>query len=214
MTGAPAASATDAFDRAMMERCIALSIRASEAGEYPYAAVICHGGQVVCEALNAARHDHDVTHHAEFVAITQALHRLDSVSLEDCTIYANAEPCAFCSYAMRETRIGRVVFGTPAPLTGGVTRWNILSDTRLSDTLPEVFAPPPEIVGGFMRDEVEAAIAQCAPIAWEFMRARNIFGGPLPPELLTRSAAPRGGALRRRLMSFLRRFVFDYFGRK
>jgi hypothetical protein len=37
---------------------------------------------------------------------------------------------------------GRVVFGVPASLTGGVTRWNILTDTKLSDTVPEVFAPP------------------------------------------------------------------------
>ena len=56
---------------------------------------------------------------------------------------------------MRETQIGRVVFGVPAPLTGGMTRWNILADTKLSDILPEVFAPPPEIVPGFMREQIE-----------------------------------------------------------
>jgi tRNA(adenine34) deaminase len=76
------------------------------------------------------------------IAISEALLRLNRVSLEDCTIYANAEPYALCCYALRETRIGRVVFGVPAPLTGGVTRWNILTDTKLSDTVPEVFAPP------------------------------------------------------------------------
>ena len=51
---------------------------------------------------------------------------------------------------MRETRVGRVVFGIPAPLTGGLSRWNILADAELSKTLPKVFAPPPEIVAGFM----------------------------------------------------------------
>ena len=61
---------------------------------------------------------------------------------------------------MRESRIGRVVFGVPAPLTGGVSRWNILGDTELSDKLPEVFAPPPEIVPGFMREQIEAALAR------------------------------------------------------
>ncbi len=197
----------------MMERCIALATRAADFGEYPYAAVICRDGEVVFESMNAVHRDRDVTHHAEVVALSGALHRLRRASLEDCTIYVNAESCAFCCYAMRESRIGRVVYGMQAPLTGGVTRWNILTDTRLSDTLPEVFAPPPEIVAGFMREEAEAALARRAPLMWEFIRSRNIFGGPLPAEILAQtSVAPKTG-VRRRLMSFLRRALFDRFGR-
>src|SRR5579872_6958846 len=138
MDDTPDESTTDAVDRTMMERCLALAMRANDFGEYPYAAVICRNGEVVCESINLARHDRDVTHHAELVAISEALRRLNRVSLEDCTIYANAEPCALCCYAMRETRIGRVVFGVPAPLTGGLTRWNILADTKLSEVVPEV----------------------------------------------------------------------------
>jgi tRNA(adenine34) deaminase len=107
MSRAPAEPAIDAVDRAMMERCIALSLRAVDLGEYPYAAVICRNGVVVCESINSARHDRDVSRHAEIVAMSEALRRLDRVSLEDCTIYANAEPCALCCYAMRETRISR-----------------------------------------------------------------------------------------------------------
>jgi len=158
------------FDRAMMERCVALAI--------------------------------------------QALGRLRRASLEDCTIYANTEPCALCSYAMRETRIGQVVFGIPAPLTGGLSRWNILADAELSKTLPEVFAPPPEIVAGFMREQAEAAIARRTPIAWDFIRARNIFGGPLPAHLLEELSVRRKVSLQDRLMSFLRRQVFDRLGRR
>ena len=115
---------------------------------------------------------------------------------------------------MRETRIGRVVFGLPAPLTGGVTRWNILGDTLLSNTLPEVFAPPPEIVPGFMREQIESAIAHRAPLAWEVIRARNIFGGPLPEQTLVRTAAQHDRGIGQRLMTFCRRRLFDYFGRR
>ena len=214
MNRTPAALTIDAVDRSMMERCIALAMRSVDLGEYPYAAVICRNGEVVCESINSVRHDHDVTHHAEVVAISEAQRRLSRVSLDDCTIYANAEPCALCCYAMRETRIGRVVFGVPAPLTGGVTRWNILADTRLSNTVPEVFAPPPEIVTGFMREQIESAIAHRVPLAWDFIRARNIFGGPLPAKILTDEADHRNRGFRQPLMSFLRRRVFDYFGRK
>ena len=44
--------------------------------------------------------------------------------------------------------------------------------------MPEVLAPPPQIVPGFMREQIESAIASGAPLAWEGIRARNIFGGP------------------------------------
>jgi hypothetical protein len=115
---------------------------------------------------------------------------------------------------MRETRIGRVVFGVPAPLTGGLSRWNILADVELSNTLPEVFAPPPEIVPGFMQEQVEAAMAKRTPITWEFIRARNIFGGPLPAHLLEKLPVKRKENFRERPMSFLRRQLFDYLGRK
>jgi tRNA(adenine34) deaminase len=209
-----AADSRSVIDRGMMERCIALAMRSVDLGEYPYAAVICRNGEVVCESINSVRRDHDVTHHAEIVAISEAQRRLNQVSLEDCTIYANAEPCALCCYAMRETRIGRVVYGVPAPLTGGVTRWNILADTKLSDTLPEVFAPPPEIVPGFMREQIESAIALRVPLAWEFIRSRNIFGGPLPAEIVTRTTTQHSRGFRQQSMSFLRRWLFDYFGRK
>jgi tRNA(adenine34) deaminase len=206
-------STADVLDRAMMERCIALAIKSVDAGEYPYAAVICRDGEVLRESISSVRQDRDVTHHAEVVALRRALTRLNWVSLEDCTIYTNAEPCALCSYAMHETRIGRVVFGIPASLTGGLSRWNILADVELSNTLPEVFAPPPEIIPGFMQ-RIEAAIGRRTPIAWEFIRSRHIFGGPLPAHLLQELPAKRPANFRERLKSLLRRRLFDYWGRK
>jgi hypothetical protein len=101
-----------------------------------------------------------------------------------------------------------------APLTGGLTRWNFLADTKLSDTLPEVFAPPPEIEAGFMRDQIESAIARRVPLAWEFIRTRSIFGGPLPPQFQPQSKSQRSRSFPQQLMSILRPWLFDYFGRK
>jgi len=106
-----------------------------------------------------------------------------------------------------------VVYGMQAPLMGGVTRWNILADTKLSETLPEVFAPPPEIVPGFMREEAEAALARRSPLVWEFIRSRKIFGGPLPTGVLTRVDVPTRAGIGRKVMAFLRRRLFDKFGR-
>jgi hypothetical protein len=77
----------------------------------------------------------------------------------------------------------------PAPLTGGVARWNIIADTKLSDILPEVFAAPPQIMRGFLREQIESAIPHRAPLAWELIRSRNIFGGPHPTQTLTSKTA-------------------------
>jgi len=66
--------------------------------------------------------DRDVTRHAEAVALTEAQRTLGCTSLDDCTLYANVEPCALCSYAIREARIGRVVYGVSSPVMGGHPR--------------------------------------------------------------------------------------------
>ena len=76
---------------------------------------------MVAQSINRVKHDGDVTHHAEVVAISQAQQVLATTSLEDCTIHVSAEPCAFCCYAIRESRIKRVVYALHSPHMGGVS---------------------------------------------------------------------------------------------
>jgi tRNA(adenine34) deaminase len=197
-------------DRAMMARCIELAKASSQAGEYPYAAVLCRGDTVVAESINRVTHDRDVTRHAEVVAISQAQKSLDTVSLDDCDIYMIGEPCAFCSYAIRESRIRRVVYGLSSPHMGGVSKWSILTDTDLSTSMPEVFAPPPEIISGFMAAEAERAITDSSPLTAGILKQRGLFVAGA--EMAITPAPPPG--LRNRALQFLRRNLFDYFGRR
>jgi tRNA(adenine34) deaminase len=202
-----------ATDRLMMTHCIALSKESGKAGEYPYAAVVCRDGAIVAESINRVAHDGDVTRHAEVVAISLAQKALRSVSLDDCEIYVNAEPCAFCCYAIRESRIRRVLFGLSSPHMGGFSRWNVLADTDICEAMPEVFAPPPEIIPGFMAKEAEEALVEWNPLIAEVIKRRGLFGAA--PRVIMdqrRSAAPPG--LRERVLRFLRRNFFDYFGRR
>jgi tRNA(adenine34) deaminase len=99
--------------------------------------VISRDGKVIAESINRVRHERDVTRHAEVVAISAAQKALGTVSLDDCTIYVSAESCAYCCYAIRESRIGRAVFGLRSPHMGGVSKWPILTDEDLSNTMPE-----------------------------------------------------------------------------
>src|SRR3982750_4130109 len=124
-------------DAEMMRRAIALAGRSGQEGEYPYGVLICRGGNVIAESINRVAHERDVTRHAEVVAISEAQIKLDSVSLDDCTIYVSAEPCAYCCYAIRESRIGRVVYGLTSPTMGGVSKWPVLIAKDLSDTMPD-----------------------------------------------------------------------------
>lgn len=165
-----------AIDTAMMERCIQLSAMAAKRGEFPFAAVICKGGEVVVETTNQAAQNEDVTQHAELVAVSQAQKILGRKDLSDCSLYSNVEPCAMCSFPIRETRISRVIFAISSPMMGGFSKWNVLRDTELSQAMPEAFGPVPEVVAGFLLREAERVWWRWNPLIWAVIKHRGCFG--------------------------------------
>jgi tRNA(adenine34) deaminase len=198
-------------DAEMMRRAIALAVRSGEEGEYPYGVVIAREGAVVAESINRVARERDVTRHAEVVAISAAQQALDTVSLDDCTIYVSAEPCAYCCYAIRESRIGRVVYGLTSPHMGGVSKWPVLTDRDISNAMPEVFPAPPEIIAGFMAHEAEEALLRASPVIARAMKTRGLFVARQTEVHATGST--RSPTLPERIMRFLRHAVFDRFGR-
>ncbi len=207
-----------ASDEDMMRHCFALAEQSAGQGEYPYAAIIVRKGKIVAETTNRVAQDRNVTRHAEMVAICEAQQTLGSTDLSDCTIYANMEPCAFCSYAIRESRIAKVVFSMRSPVMGGASRWNILGDRVLSDTMPEVFAPPPVLLAEFLCEEGDAALRRSAPLVRSVMRARGLLVMPSPNHVggdSAQTAGPAHGFVRvvEWIMRGLRRNLFDRFGR-
>jgi tRNA(adenine34) deaminase len=205
---------TDELDRQMMTRCIALSVRSGEEGEYPYAAVVRRAGQVVSESINRVARERDVTRHAEVVAISDAQKALGTVNLEECMIYMNTEPCAYCSYAIRESRLGRVVYSLRSPHMGGASKWSILTDEDLSNTMPEVFEPPPEIIAGFMAYETEHALLRWNPLVWGVVKTRGLFVAGRVAMVHSREPDSPRARWMRRLIMFFRTAVFDRFGRQ
>jgi len=201
-------------DRRMMMRAIALSKESGVAGEYPYGVLICSGEAVVAESINRVKHDSDVTRHAEVVAISAAQKVLGSTSLDDCMIYSSVEPCVFCSYAIRESRIGRVVYGLHSPHMGGLSKWNVLGDESISRNVPEVFAPPPAIVAGFMAREADNALLEWNPLVWMAIKSRGLFVTEDPEPLRSRESTSSHRGRHERLWAPLRRNFFDRFGRR
>ncbi len=178
----------DAFDRQMLTRCIELSRQATRHGENPFACIICDGDRVVAETTTRAARDGDITRHAELLAISQAQSVLGAHALAQCTIYCNVEPCAMCAFCIRETNIRRVVYSIASPVMGGLSKWNILRDTDISDALPEIFQPPPEIIGGLMAGEAEQVWREWHPFDWAILQRRRAIGHSDGPVTATAEA--------------------------
>jgi hypothetical protein len=110
--------------------------------------------------------------------------------------------------AAYERRLG------PEGAWGGFSRWNVLTDESLSEKMPEVFDPPPEVACGFMAEETEQALLVWNPLVWGFIKRRGLF--ITAPHLRFAAPAPTKVSKRvvRYLMPTLRRLVYDRFGRR
>jgi tRNA(adenine34) deaminase len=98
---------------------------------------------------------------------------------------------------------------------GGASRWDVLHDTGLGDTMPEVFGPPPEIVGGVLAAEAEDLWRQAAPMTWAASKARGLFTAEDASRLSRPAPRPDGvvATLKAAAMERLRRSLFDRFSR-
>src|ERR1019366_7313903 len=66
------------------------------------------------------------------IAIRNACSALRTFDLSGCILCTTAEPCFMCSYAVRQTRISRVVIGRPTPRVGGISSLHpILTDPQI-----------------------------------------------------------------------------------
>lgn len=172
----PRAADQSAIDLIMMRRCIALSAEAAKQGEFPFAALIAEGDRIIVEVTNHVVRKSDVTQHAELLAVSEAQRLLGRNDLSRCTIYSNIEPCAMCSFSIRETGIARVVFAISSPMMGGFSKWSVLRDTEISNVMPEAFGAVPEVIVGLLRQEAEQVWQDWNPVAWAIIKHRGCFG--------------------------------------
>ncbi|AYG65324.1 MULTISPECIES: nucleoside deaminase [unclassified Rhizobium] len=103
-----------------MELALAEARRAGERGEVPIGAVIVLDSKVIATASNRTRELHDVTAHAEIVAIRLACEELGQERLAGADLYVTLEPCTMCAAAISFARIRRLYYGAEDPKGGGV----------------------------------------------------------------------------------------------
>lgn len=80
--------------------------------DIPVGAVIVKDGEVIATGFNTKELDNDITSHAEIIAIRKAEKYLNNWRLDDCDLYVTLEPCPMCGWAILQSRIRTVYFGS------------------------------------------------------------------------------------------------------
>lgn len=137
-----------------MRMALQLARQAEAEDEVPIGAVVVAGDRIVGKGYNQTERLHDVTAHAEMLALTAASNFFASKYLPDCTIYCTVEPCPMCAAAIAWAQIPRVVFGAADPKKG----YRLFQPSLLPKRI--------QVVSGILE-------AECAELMKQFFRQRR-----------------------------------------
>lgn len=141
-------------DVRFMRKALAEAAKAREQGEIPIGAVIVCQGRIIARGHNLTERLHDVTAHAEMLAITSAANELQGKYLDDCTLYVTVEPCTMCAGAIGWAQIRRIVYGATDTKRG----YHIFA--------PHVFHPQAIVTAGILESE-------CSEMMKSFFKERR-----------------------------------------
>lgn len=96
--------------------------------DVPVGCVIKKDGIIIAFAHNMREEKQDITAHAEILAIKQAQKRLSTSRLKGCELYVTLEPCPMCAWAILQSGIDAVYFGSYNSQYGA-----LISNTQLVD---------------------------------------------------------------------------------
>lgn len=134
-----------------MRRCLELATIAHDQGNTPVGSVVVLDGVIIGEGIETLPAGSSIIGHAELLACQAALEASGRRDLAGALLYTTAEPCFMCAYAIRQLRIGLVVYGLETPVIGAITSIHpILTDSALDG-----WRPAPTVIGGILRDECE-----------------------------------------------------------
>lgn len=90
----------------------AINLAKQSGADVPVGALITKNGAIVSSAFNEKEKTNDVTAHAEILAIKRAAEKLGNWRLDECELYVTLEPCPMCAWAIIQSRIKTVYFGS------------------------------------------------------------------------------------------------------
>ncbi|NGN68937.1 nucleoside deaminase [Streptomyces sp. A7024] len=98
------------LERVWLDEVITLATNSVHNGGGPFGALIAKDGEVVAYGNNQVTANLDPTAHAEVSAMRAACQKLDTFSLEGCTLITSCEPCPMCLSSALWARVDRIVF--------------------------------------------------------------------------------------------------------
>ena len=125
--------------------------KAFEEGEIPVGAVVVCENRIIGKGYNQTQKLHDVTAHAEMIAITAAANYLGAKYLNDCIMYVSLEPCVMCAGAIGWAQLGGLIIGSPDEKKGFL---------RMKEP---ILHPKTEILTGILAKESKELL-------WEFFQ--------------------------------------------
>jgi tRNA(adenine34) deaminase len=138
----------DIVDKYFMAEAMRLAQIAYEEGEIPVGAIVVSGERIIGKGYNQTERLHDVTAHAEMIAITAAAEYLGGKYLLDCTLYVTLEPCIMCAGALYWSQVKRIVYGASDEKRG------------FSKVGVKILHPKTKVVNGVMADESTDLLAK------------------------------------------------------
>lgn len=141
-------------DEDYMRLALSEAQAAFDEGEIPVGAVVVNKGRVIARAHNQTETLHDVTAHAEMLAVTSAANLLGGKYLTDCILYVTVEPCTMCAGALGWAQVARVVYGASDPKRG------------YTSYAPHALHPKASTTSGVLEKE-------CTTLMQEFFRFRR-----------------------------------------
>jgi tRNA(Arg) A34 adenosine deaminase TadA len=98
-------------DILFLRQALAVAQRAFEQGNLPFGCILVDaGGRVIEEGENTTITTGDSIAHSELNLVHKLAGKHDWSYLNQCTLYASAEPCPMCSAAVFWSGIGRIVY--------------------------------------------------------------------------------------------------------
>lgn len=101
-----------------MQKALAAAQKAQRIDDVPVGAVIVMDNKIISTGYNRKEQIHSAIAHAELIAIHKASRKLGAWRLVNCQLYVTLEPCAMCTSALVQARIGHVFFGAFDPKAG------------------------------------------------------------------------------------------------
>lgn len=94
--------------------------------DIPVCAIIVKDNRIISSAINKREKDNILTYHAEILAIEKANKKLKNWRLSDCDMYVTLEPCPMCGWAILNSKIDNLYFGSYDYNYGAFSTLNLL----------------------------------------------------------------------------------------